>query len=436
MNYLFPAYTILIYLILYNLVGKTNFFAQLHVGIFSVFVLLFEFISSFRIKYEYDFFTLNIQCIFILIYCCLILIISGKANIITFNEFDKICRGTDDKVFYLSMGPYLLLKVYLMNNYGLYAFNVLASDKFVNIPSYYKYLDALLAYPAIGAFFVHVYNVINGKFTKYLTISSTLCLAFLFLYGVFPGGARRFISFLALYSLLVLFYKYKKRINFRQFLYMIIIAVTVFSSFEWYQSIRGNIFELENKSSVSAINSYSLLTQKSKIYDTLSENLTERTGPFSLLYDMTSKQIDTDIVSGGAVLWQSILNVIPSNIYADKKYENIDNVLSAIFGFASTDLSTTLVTIMQSEIHLFAYLITPIIFIILLKVSKKLINLSGNFLFIMSVIGFVFSIISQVETTLDTLLSSIREVLIIYFLCIIMDRMLGNLIPKIKHTEL
>jgi hypothetical protein len=127
------------------------------------------------------------------------------------------------------------------------------------------------------------------------------------------------------------------------------------------------------------------------------------------------QQIDSGTIAGGSVLFQSIINVIPQIIYRGKKYVNIDTVLSGLYGFPDTDLTDTLLVIIQSETHLLAYIITPILMLFMLSLARSsILNNYNNKIFVLSVLGFIFVCISQIETTLDTLLSSVRDIILIY----------------------
>ena len=96
----------------------------------------------------------------------------------------------------------------------------------------------------------------------------------------------------------------------------------------------------------------------------LAADLRTRDAPIELLYSLSMRQIEEDRAAGGKVATQVLANLVPGGI-GDKQFEDDDTEIGEAFNFSEDDLATTVVAVIQSEIWVAAYVLTPALYVFL-----------------------------------------------------------------------
>lgn len=264
-----------------------------------------------------------------------------------------------------AMVAMLLLKVYLVTQYGLSGLSVLRDRDLASIETWEVLADTLLFYPAVGAFWLATVRV--GRGGAGLTLG-LMWVAF----WIWPlvgfgeiGGARRFaISTFALLGLAVW-----SRRHYRISLQAVMVAVgtagaIVAVSF-YFQAIRANLDDPQiarvfaSGDVTTALTLY--LTPPPRAVESFTASVSDRMSPLLLLYELNAMQLERPKVAGGRLIRSSLENAVPRFLFPTKEYVDSDEVLSAIFGFPFIDLPTSIIAAGQAEMLWIAYLAVPVV---------------------------------------------------------------------------
>jgi hypothetical protein len=410
----------IIFTILYFNVKKVSFIVILHIAMFALYILLYQIVSCFKIDNQYDTTQIIITDILLIVYVMCLYFFSHKKYLISADDVLRIVNTISVRYITYIIIIWTIFKIYLISKYGIQAMSALTFREDIGVSYLEILIDSLLTYPAVGAFFIYVIKLAYEPKKNFNLFTLMLWLLFLIVYGLFPGGARRFIAFIALMYLFFYFHKKDYTIgSFKNIVAPIIVVVVILLAFEGYQEVRNNL-DISTGQEISISQAYKLLTTTSDDYQSLDENLEERPSPYPLIYEITTEQLDGIKLANGAIFTQSLLNVIPSIIFRNKQYINIDNVLADVFNFPPVDLCTTLVVLMQSELWLFGYILAPLVMVVLFRSGTIAIFRCEEYPALsLSLLGFVLLTAFQIETTLDTIINGIRDLALLFVVVVL-----------------
>jgi hypothetical protein len=163
-----------------------------------------------------------------------------------------------------------------------------------------------------------------------------------------------------------------------------------------------------------------------------------REAPLSLLYDITNAQGEVGVVHGIMAV-QTVENLLPDGVF-NKHFQNEDLLLSELFGLPQIDLPKSVLAITQTELWLFAYLATPIMFLSLLYVYLRLLTwryvgmiyqLSGHrdlgyCVEILTLIGGAVATATCIENTPAALFVTCRNVVAMLFVVHVLRLSIGR----------
>lgn len=397
-----------------------NFLINLNLLVFWFFCIVFQLIRIVFNSRQYSFEGLLITGILVLIYIFMFILMSKYIKILSYEEFLDIVDRMNINYLCTILAVYFLFKLYLITKYNLLAANILANSEIIGAHYAEVLLDSLFVYPALGAFFLIIAKmVLNFKsYFKFLPV--ILCANFILFYSIIPGGARRFAASIILFSILLLFQQRQCKIYRPKLIFSIVLGtVLLWGISDGYQRIRGNFTLTQRLTEIHRIvDIYTLAVEPTAEYDQLGRNILERKSPYELLYEITDHQRKTFQIANGAVFIQSISNAIPRIFITDKDYLNIDILLSRMYGLYDLDLGPTLVAVLQCEISFIAYLITPIFYLLLFSILTVVIRkLKQSQLFKLSIIGFMFFLVFNVEITLTAVIVGVRNIILTGIVC-------------------
>ena len=342
-------------------------------------------------------------------------------------------RSLTTKTLALSMLPWLIFRIYLLAKYGAASFQLLALRQEVDASYLEASLNTLLLYPALGAFFAYV---IKGVFDPrsllqpLITALSLFIFLFVCLFGELLSSRRFMFSILVLIALALVYRQgapnpiLRPRILIMAgFLGLITLALA-----EFYQQIRFNLFEPEFLSLVNEGDIFSI-ARAVFVYFTLEpsvqhtvvpvesfatvENLTERFSPFQVMYAISERQIDNPITTNGQIFFQSFYNVIPSAFLPLKETKNADEFIAQAYDLEDTDLPTGILASFQSDISWAAFVLTPLLMVMIIAGYKKLLLSSQDSLSKLVLLGLCILTATYIEALFDAVLVNLRDLVVL-----------------------
>jgi hypothetical protein len=387
---------------------------------FWLFCIVFQLIRIVFNSRQYSFEGLLITGTLVLIYIFMFILMSKYIKILSFDEFLDIVDGLKENFLCTVLAVYLLFKLYLISKYNLLAADILAKSEIVGAHYAEVLLDALLVYPALGAFFLIIAKMALNFKSNFKLLPAFLCANFFLFYVIIPGGARRFAASIILFCILLIFRQSQCNIYRPKLIFsMVLGTLLLWGISDGYQRIRGNFTLTQRLTEIHRIvDIYTFAVKPTAEYDQLGHNILERKSPYELLYEITDHQRKRFQIANGAVLNQSISNAIPRILINDKDYLNIDILLSRMYGLYDLDLGPTLVALLQCEISFIAYLLTPILYLLLFSILTVVTRkFKQSQLLKLSIIGFMFFLVFNVEITLTAVIVGVRNIFLIGIFC-------------------
>jgi hypothetical protein len=291
----------------------------------------------------------------------------------------------------------------------------------------------LLLYPALGAFFAYIIKAVFDPRTllnPLITALSSFIFLFVCLFSELLSSRRFMFSILVLIGLILVYRQEASLKMLRPRIFMMggLLGLITLALAEFYQQIRYNLFEPEF---LSLINEGDILSiaRAVFVYFTLEasvqhtvvpvesfatvENLMERFSPFQVMYAISERQIDDFTTTNGRILLQSFYNVIPSAFLPLKETKNADEFIAEAYDLEDTDLPTGILSSFQSDISWAAFVLTPLLMVVLISGYKKLLLSSQDSLSKLVLLGLCILTATYVEALFDAVLVNLRDLMLL-----------------------
>jgi hypothetical protein len=413
---------------------KPNPLYCLHAVLFWGFVVGFNSLSAWAND------TRNDQSIYILVHLLLLAYLTiylWFASILSSpSETDSLfssIRSLTPTTLALSMIPWLVFRIYLLIKYGAASFQLLALRQEVDASYLEASLNTLLLYPALGAFFAYIIKAVFDPRTllnPLITALSSFIFLFVCLFSELLSSRRFMFSILVLIGLILVYRQEASLKMLRPRIFMMggLLGLITLALAEFYQQIRYNLFEPEF---LSLINEGDILSiaRAVFVYFTLEasvqhtvvpvesfatvENLMERFSPFQVMYAISERQIDDFTTTNGRILLQSFYNVIPSAFLPLKETKNADEFIAEAYDLEDTDLPTGILSSFQSDISWAAFVLTPLLMVVLISGYKKLLLSSQDSLSKLVLLGLCILTATYVEALFDAVLVNLRDLMLL-----------------------
>jgi hypothetical protein len=363
-------------------------------------------------------------------------------------NFVYAIEGIPARIVFFCLSMWISFRMYLLFKYGLASFNLLATRDLIDADYTETAISTLLWYLAFGSFLTVVAKmVLNWRtlLNPWLVLPASVFFIFAVVFNEL-GSARRFLLLLVCLLTLVMHTRQQRILpSHRTVLVAVFCSILVLGIAEYFQQIRHNH---ENLPEIIPLMNQGEFVEAARLYLTPSvetgndlattDNLEIRTGPFQVLFAMTSSQIENATSTHGAVLGQSIINAIPSFFMSNKDYVNADQIIADAFELEDTDLPTGILASFQSDLGFFGYMAAPILFVLLLRTYGKAVVASENFMLRIVFLSVAVLTSSYLEDVPDALLSNARDVamlILIIFLLGTLKRSVLNIRPPIRPLE-
>ena len=197
---------------------------------------------------------------------------------------------------------------------------------------------------------------------------------------------------------------------------------------EFYQQIRFNLFEPEFLSLVNEGDIFNIpravfvyFTLEPSVQHTVVsvesfatvENLAERFSPFQVMYAISERQIANFITTNGQIVLQSFYNVIPSAFLPLKETKNADEFIAQAYDLEDTDLPTGILASFQSDTSWAAFVLTPLLMVVLIAGYKKLLLISQDSLSKLVLLGLCILTATYIEALFDAVLVNLRDLMVL-----------------------
>jgi hypothetical protein len=313
------------------------------------------------------------------------------------------------------LGGWLAVKLALYVLYGASVFGALGARVHAGVPQSLVDLDRSLLWLAWGAYYLCVMRFRSGSL-----IRPTFCLFVAFLLvNLFlenNGGGKRLLVNTAIVFLLFNPIYYTSSI--RMAICWLVLLVLTPAAANYYESVRGNFAEMVRHAQVRDDLTWNELESGFAPREGagVSEELKIRDAPFVLIYDITRSELEDGKLARGALINQVAQNVLPGGMF-NKRVRDEDSVLSDIFNLPAVDLATTALAVIQAETFLFAYVVTPVIYILLFWIYLRLlatrvtVNAPTLWQSIenLAIVGVLMISAVEIETGLTGLLAALRD---------------------------
>jgi hypothetical protein len=161
--------------------------------------------------------------------------------------------------------------------------------------------------------------------------------------------------------------------------------------------------------------------------------LVNRSGPLHTLYLVIEAQARYNINTNGEIIIFSFLKSIPS-ILVEKSAADVDEIINKTYGLYSTgtygdqmDLSGSLVLMTYSDFGSFGVFVAAAIFCIIVIIIHGAQRLAeGLWLNSLGTIGVMIELVGAAEGTIVSVLSSLRTMLIVVFICLVLYPFTGS----------
>jgi hypothetical protein len=321
------------------------------------------------------------------------------------------------------------IKAYLLVKYGVIAFALLSTPD-TSVTSVDTTINTLMMYPATGAFWAT--SILLACVPRMVLHRPMLFITWT-LFFLWPllgfgelGGGRRFIMITVMLAGLAAWAHRGCRVSPRAIISVAAVSTATFSLLIFFQAIRTNL----GPETIAMLNSRDLglmttaviqyLTPPADVGGIFERNLRERFSPFSVLYDLTDQQIQRlegggQVLANGTIVAQAFYNVVPRAALATKETVNADELLARLFDFPNIDLPAGLVAFAQAELFAFAYVVTPLVTLLLLGLYARWFRRCAgrNLILQASVLSVLVLTSTYVEAVADSLLADARHLLVI-----------------------
>jgi hypothetical protein len=232
------------------------------------------------------------------------------------------------------------------------------------------------------------------------------------------GGGKRLLLTTAI--IFLLFHPHYSGSKIRMAIMWILFLTLVPIGANYYERVRGNFGEVTRRAQAGDDLTWDGLASAlvPRQGAGVEEELKGRDAPIVLLYDITRVELQEGKMARGALVGQVVENVLPSGMF-NKHVEDEDSILSAIFNLPAVDLATSALAVIQAETFLFAYVVTPVIYVLLFGVYLQLlatrmtIKTPGlwNSIESLAIVGVLLIAAVEIETGLTGLLAALRDLM-------------------------
>jgi hypothetical protein len=310
---------------------------------------------------------------------------------------------------------WLAFKAYLYPRYGLHSFQLLRVRDSVGIPYWEAALNALLGFPALGAFLAFLLRAARSPHVLLKVHLAAPALAFFVLFGLTNEveGTRRFFAALLVWTAIGTCHAARFRLRPRHVALSAGLLAAAVGFSEYFQRIRGNMVPMTSSSGTgeSLPGFVRYLAPRPEAAVLTLENLHERDNPFRLLYQVTGLQATYRAGTGGALTLQALANVAPALAVEGKSYVSHDDILVATYGLDGNDVTAVPLLSLQSDFSYLAYLLTPLLYVGLVWVYAAALvrGAGGGSLVALGAAGAAFLTVFRVEDGVETLLITLRN---------------------------
>jgi hypothetical protein len=335
---------------------------------------------------------------------------------------------------------WLGFKAILVRRYGIVVFGSMKLRELAGVPHSAVDLDALLLIPAMGAYFTYTIQVAREGRRALRPAIAVLWVVFLLVNTLAEtsGGGKRLMILTVLTGFLMLpDRRFRLSANTVAAVLVALLAVGVLSN--RYQAVRKNFWTLRSEvTHLELGKALHIILTPERNYETVSEDIAQRPPPTDLLYQITRRQLDGKGLTGGLLIGQAVLNVVPG-ILVEKKYVDDDERLAEFFNMPHIDYPTTPLAETQAECFLPAYIVVPALYVMLLWMYLALLDRyqSRNWLFSIALIGLVVGVAGSFESSLTYLVGGVRNAAILWCLSAALSQMtrLRLIPPELRAAQ-
>ncbi len=400
-----------------------------HLLMFIAFFYFYQLVTVFMVrpKYDLEVFILTNLLIFLYILSVALIALIWKKRLIEDNHFFDLIRGIDDRLIFLFLAFWVIVKIYFVAQYGYASFKTLAMREEIGMSYIEAVLDSLMIYPAFGAFLSYFSSRVMGKRDrKYgLEIVLFICALLFFILSIVFSielGVRRFFTFLVIIFVLISLHKANRKGINRILLHGVISIFVLLGFYIYYQGIRWNVYDPNINSQLLSgrpkqiVKGIGLsMVPDYNIDSALASNVESRPGPYFVLQQIVEEQVEGSNGTGGEFIIQSFRNSVPAYISRGKRYVDADEIFSSTYNLPPIDLGTNILSIFQSEFSFAGFLVTALFMMGLFVTYIALLQVRtlNNILLKITVIGLLYKTAYFAESSLDVVFFDIRNLFII-----------------------
>lgn len=258
--------------------------------------------------------------------------------------------------------------------------------------------------------------IINSqKYQRYLWILLTI----IFVPIVTIFGRRYFVNMIVI--AVIFWFVYKEKYIFR--LKYLGVAVGLICTF----FVFSNVFEayrntLQTVGQVNSNTYKNILTAAVNMKSTVA-NLKARPGTWEFNFLVLNHQFNSSgMTTNGKVAWEGFKSAIPRIIWPDKQFMVVDQILSQLYRVTpkQIDIGKNLYGIVQVDFGYYSFLIVPAVFLFIIYLMGRLIELSKEYPTVLWLIsGNIIFFLVNVEENGNEIFFMLRNVIIILGLMVL-----------------
>ena len=320
-----------------------------------------------------------------------------------------------DRDVAVGLGIWLALKALLYVWYGNDVLVGLDERVTGGVPRSLVDLDRFLFWIAWGAYYSYAIRI---RPRDLLSMAGILVILFLIgnLFLENSGAGKRLLIST---GVLIIYFRFEAgSVTVQTAIAYVLLVCGIVAGASYYEKVRSNFAELVRVSPGRGTMTWSEFKEAFipiSEHD-LAEDLRGREAPITLLYGLSVGQME-GTAAEGRVAKQVLANLVPGGI-GDKHFEDDDTEIGEAFDFPEEDLTTTVVAVVQSEIWVAAYVVTPALYVFLFWLychwlgnrerasgTSPLVSFEN-----MALLGGAFTTALSIESGLTDVLGNLRDV--------------------------
>lgn len=290
------------------------------------------------------------------------------------------------------------------------------------VSSEFSQSDILNTYGIIiSTFVIPLYNMLliistsklsnNCKKYRLFYFSSLLIIMIYFLLY----GRREFILGILIIILISTYQKNSNLFSIKKIPLLLLSFFLIVVASNFYQNIRIQI------AAYSITNNFVLkksLLEYAFDFESSSKNIEDRTSIYDYTYLLMEKKLNNEFEPlYGEILYQSILNIIPSVLYPGKKVVNDDELINTTVKGIYSDMPNSVMASLLVDFGGLSYLIYPLFMITYIIITAFIIHkFRKNILLYLILVSIMIYSIFNVEVVIVNIFSNLRNMLILIVL--------------------